>query len=363
MPMKPTTPRPAWRRIPLVGWLGVMLLAASVAGTVWVLHSHATESSARNNLSSQPTDHNSGRVVCQGHVDVPGGVTKLYPVQPGRVKEVLKHEGDEVAADEPIFLLEDRIPQLQLEEAKDALAAAVEDRESARKLPEQHEARVAAQKAVIAAKQKEAEAVRKQRDEAQRLFDKGGLISVEKLDAAKAQVGALEEAIKAEESRLRALELVDPSAPLRKAEIDVKAKQALVDKAQYAVDQCTVKAPRAGKILRLLVNPGETLGANPQQPAVLFCPAVPRIVRVEIEQEFADRVAKGQPAVVEDNDNPKATWRGKVVGLSDWYTHKRSIMLEPMQFNDVRTLEGIVELEPGQPPLRIGQRVRVMMGQ
>src|SRR5262249_46055262 len=154
-----------------------------------------------------------------------------------------------------------RIPQLQLEEAKAALAAAIEDRESAKKLPEQHEARVAAQKAAIAAKKQEAEAARQTRDEAKRLFDKGAWVGAEKLKAAEAQVSALEEAIKAEESKLRALELVDPTALLRKAEIDVKAKQALVDKAQYAVDQCTVKAPQAGKILRLLVNAGETLGS------------------------------------------------------------------------------------------------------
>jgi hypothetical protein len=30
--------------------------------------------------------------------------------------------------------------------------------------------------------------------------------------------------------------------------------------------------------------------------------------------------------------------------------------------NDVRTLECLVVLEPGQPPLRIGQRVRVLIG-
>ena len=35
--------------------------------------------------------------------------------------------------------------------------------------------------------------------------------------------------------------------------------------------------------------------------------------------------------------------------------------MEPLQFNDVRTLECIVTLDPDQPPLRIGQRVRVTL--
>jgi hypothetical protein len=51
-----------------------------------------------------------------------------------------------------------------------------------------------------------------------------------------------------------------------------------------------------------------------------------------------------------------------VTRLSDWYTHRRSILLEPMQFNDVRTLESIITLDPGQPMLRIGQRMRVTLG-
>jgi hypothetical protein len=47
--------------------------------------------------------------------------------------------------------------------------------------------------------------------------------------------------------------------------------------------------------------------------------------------------------------------------VSDWYTHRRSIMHEPLQVNDVRTLECIIRIEPDQPPLRIGQRVRVIL--
>jgi hypothetical protein len=36
-------------------------------------------------------------------------------------------------------------------------------------------------------------------------------------------------------------------------------------------------------------------------------------------------------------------------------------MPEPLQYNDARTLECIIELDAGQPLLRIGQRVRVML--
>ena len=59
--------------------------------------------------------------------------------------------------------------------------------------------------------------------------------------------------------------------------------------------------------------------------------------------------------------NATSTWRGQVARISDWYTHRRSILQEPLQLNDVRTLECLIALDSGQPPLRIGQRVLVTL--
>jgi len=90
---------------------------------------------------------------------------------------------------------------------------------------------------------------------------------------------------------------------------------------------------------------------------------VPLIVRAEVEQEFAGRVAVGQKALVQDDATGGGSWRGQVKSLSGWYSHRRSMLLEPLQFNDVRTLECIVTLDPDQDltQLRIGQRVRVTL--
>src|SRR5207302_71228 len=98
-----------------------------------------------------------------------------------------------------------------------------------------------------------------------------------------------------------------------------------------------------------------------KQPAVLFCPDTPRLVRAEIDQEFASLVAVGQSAVIEDDTQPGISWRGTVLRLSDWYTQRRSVVLDPLQFNDVRTIECLISLDGGQVP-RIGQRMRVRIG-
>jgi hypothetical protein len=111
----------------------------------------------------------------------------------------------------------------------------------------------------------------------------------------------------------------------------------------------------------MLVSEGEVLGPNPRQPAVLFCPSGPRIIRAEVEQEYARFVANGQKATIQDDSTGTGTWHGRVKRLSDWYTQPRPNLPETLPLNDVRTLEAIIELDPNQPPLRIGQRVRVKM--
>jgi hypothetical protein len=51
-----------------------------------------------------------------------------------------------------------------------------------------------------------------------------------------------------------------------------------------------------------------------------------------------------------------------VLRVSHWHTNRRSIQLEPLKFNDVRTLEVIIRPKPDKKnPLRIGQRLRVML--
>jgi multidrug resistance efflux pump len=142
---------------------------------------------------------------------------------------------------------------------------------------------------------------------------------------------------------------------------DLEAKQVVLRKAEQGLKECTVRAPFAGTPLRVLVSVGEVLGPSARQPAVLFCPNEPRIVRAEVEQEFAVRVAVGQKATIVDDATGGGEWTGKVERISDWYSQRRSILLEPLQFNDVRTLECIISIDPGPKPLRIGQRVRVTM--
>ncbi len=205
-------------------------------------------------------------------------------------------------------------------------------------------------------------AARRQVDRQQKLV-KDNLADRKDLDISEDHVHELEALLRAEEKRLDDLKRQDSKDDIRRAEKEVEAMKARLEQAQYALDECLLKAPRRGTVLRLLVGPGDVLGSQSKQPAVQFAAEGPQIVRADVEQEFIGRVALGESATVQDETNLNREWKGKVERIADWVTQRRSVMQGPLDFSDVRTVEVILTLDSGQPPLRIGQRVRVRIGQ
>ena len=89
------------RRFFTVFWvLGVAVLVGSGAGASWVLYSQASDGVSKDKVSaSAPVPEDAAIVTCGiGHVDVKSLVRSLYPLQPGRVEQVLVEENQTVEA-------------------------------------------------------------------------------------------------------------------------------------------------------------------------------------------------------------------------------------------------------------------------
>ena len=341
------------RSSPLIPVLGAAALAASLSGAGWLLHVQASGGAPPGETATAP------KYVCFGYADVEAGVASLYPLQPGQVERVPVKEGQAVRAGDVLIRLDRRTAECLVRQAKADLAAARAQQDQARQLLAQQPLREAEQQAVLdtlAARLRGAEWLLARREEL-----RGVQVSDKEIEAARAQCDEVKAMLRGEERKLDELRLNDPRQAVARAEAGVDAKQARLDQAQLALEQCDLKAPADGTVLRVLVSPGDVLGPQPKQPAVLFCPEAPRIVRAEVEQEFAGGVAVGQPALLQDDSRAGPTWHGLVYRVSDWYTHRRSILQEPLQLNDVRTLECLIALDSGQPPPRIGQRVLVTL--
>ncbi len=165
------------------------------------------------------------------------------------------------------------------------------------------------------------------------------------------------------------LESLDPELKVREAEAAVDQAKAALSKAKAAVELCVVKAEVAGTVERVTIRPGTTLGIGTREPALWLIPSESRVVRAEVEAEFAHRVGdnlKGKAVTIYDHSDPKLTYSGTVLRISDAFLPKRG-SAENFLNGDTRVIEVVVEVtDPaptGKPPLRIGQRVRVNLGQ
>jgi multidrug resistance efflux pump len=336
--------------------LGFVLLLGTALGAGWVLNQPAT-----GTAPGAASDPGPGGVVGLGRVDVEEGITFLHPAQPGRVHKVWVKEGDTVREGDLLLSMDNRQAKYQLRQAEADLAAArltLADAEN--KLDKKWKHEIAEQEARLEGTKFKLTSAENRLKIEQRLHD-NKQSSDEQLAAIRAEVKAIEAEVKGHQAALDKIKDLDPKNLIDRAREDVKAKVAKRDLAHLAFIECDLYAPADGTILRLFATPGEPLSSQPRQPAVQFCSASPRIVRVEILQEWANKVAVGQLALIEDDTRAGTQWKGKVIRVSDWFTHRRSILLEPFQYNDVRTLECIVQIDEGGPHLRIQQNMRVIM--
>jgi multidrug resistance efflux pump len=342
--------------------LGLLVVLAVCVGTsiasVLLRKSSWTQPTT---AASPPASQESPGVTCFGRVDLEHGITSLCALQPGRVAEVLVEENQAVAAGAVLLRLDDELARGRLAEAEAALEAAQLQLARARKMPALHRSRIVQQQAALDAMRYRLSAARRALARKEELA-RSSQIDEQEVAISQDQIKELQALERGEEQRLADLQAEDPQEDIRRAEKEVAATRARVRQARTALNDCQVKAPKAGSVLRLLVGVGDVLSAAPQQPSVLFAGDGPQVIRAEVEQEFAGRVAEKQPVVVEDESAAGVRWHGRVRRIANWYSQRRTVLYEPFQLTDVRTVECLIALDPGQRPLRFGQRVRVLIG-
>ncbi len=354
-----SSPRRAW-------WLLLLILLAASTPAAGLLFSYSSRGAppalSEQNEAKATTSTEGESIVCFGQVDLMHGVTALFPLQPGRVTEVLVEEGQTVDGGTVLIRLEDGAARIRVVEAQALLDEAELRLKKARKLPKEQASRIAQQQDAVDAMQERLNAAKRQLARQEKLV-KDKLADEKDLDISKDHVRELEALLRGETRRLDDLKQQDITDDIRRAEKEVEAMRARRDQAKLALADCELKAPRRGTVLRLLVGPGDVLGAGAKQPAVQFAIQGPQVVRADVEQEFVGRIVVGRTAQVQDETQLGRVWQGKVERIANWVTQRRSVLHEPHEFTDVRTVEVLITLDSGQPPLRIGQRVRVRIGQ
>jgi multidrug resistance efflux pump len=326
-------------------WRGLVLAALAVGC-----------SRAAPEPRAAPPSGDAADVVCLGYADVEGGVAELRPERPGRVVQVFVEEGAEVKDRQELFRLDDAEARQQVARARASLKAA-EGREAlakqeAAQQPQRLKQLAATLEATTARLAGARIALKRQED----LYSRN-LVTKPEVDQAREAVRELEASVEAAKAKRSEAEAVDPKVAAEVAAAEAEAARAALKQTEDALDRCTVRAPSAGRVLVLAARPGEVVGAGGAAP-VQFQPDRPFVVRAEVEQELVSRVTPGLLAMVSDEMAGAGPWKGSVARVGGMYSRRRH-RTDPTQFVDVPTVECLVRLESGHPPLRVGQKLRV----
>jgi len=254
--------------------------------------------------------------IAAGKVDIEGGLVDIASRQAGVVQEVLVQEGDEVKRDQILARLDDRQARLTRDRARADLAQA--------------EAQIPVLETSLQAARREVERIGKLAEDG---FATGLRLdtATDTLRTAEDQIGVQKAAIAAARARLA--------------------------EAEFAVEQHIIRAPTAGRVVRRYANPGSGASTLQVTPMFQLQPAMPRIVRAELEERSLSDVRAGMAVEILPEADQSKTYPGHVVRVSEVFGARKLQSDDPSRQTDERVVEVVVDAT--RADVLVGQRVLV----
>ncbi len=374
----------AARRKALPWILALALLAFSLVAANRLLHTQ--DGGGGGGAVTDKPPKKDGLTVL-GTVDAPLGIARIdapaFPASSGAtVTAVLVREGQEVKVGDLLLQFDDSAFAPKLAQAEAALQGAQWDAEKARIQKESLLKAIDLQKLGIKKAESDlhyasevsvrgrdmfeaalaADKMRTEEEKGRQRRNNLELLRAEQL-AADAQF-----AVDKAQKELGLLEAKPVEADVQLAAAKIKGAQAAISEAKSLIAMAKVKARCPGIVERLNAQAGTTFGPASRQPAMYIVPTGSRIVRAEVEAEFAHKINDriGQKVTIRNSHNSSQTYEGKVTRLGTSYLPKRG-SADTLAVNPTQVLECEIEvIDPtpaGKPPLRVGQPVLVVFGQ
>lgn len=187
---------------------------------------------------------------------------------------------------------------------------------------------------------------------------------------ANATLAAAKIAVEAAKGELRQAESAPPllDADVQQANASVAHKRSLLAEATAVIESFKLKAQVAGVVEQISVTEGMAVGPTTRTPLMYLVPSGPRVVRAEVEAEFAHKIDGfvGKTVTVFAGEKFNDQYPGIARRVSGAFLPKR-FGSDALVGNQTRVLECVIDITdpapPGKPPLRPGQPVRVTFGQ
>lgn len=353
-------------RLTRLPWIvGVILLVGSLVGAGLLLQNSREMRAGPNDEQAKQRNSAGQGVFCLGRVDVESGQIPLVPLQPGQVVEVYCIEGQAVKKGDRLLKVDETACKAKLSEAEAGVRVAEVQVAEARQGQEQYDAGLKAQQSAVNLAQAQLDDTRAQLERGERLLNlKIPQVTEESVVKLRRDVRIAEAAVANQRAKLEQLRAAPPDTKVKQAEEQVAVRRAQVAEARAALDRCTLTAPQDGTILRVQAAVGSQFGPQPHHAAIDFAPNGERIVRAEVDQEFASRIALGAEAIIQDEAVVGPTWRGRVYRINEAYLPPRHTSGPEIisAGTNSRVLEVLVSFEPASPMPKLNQRMRVSIG-
>ena len=262
---------------------------------------------------------NAQRVAGSGLVEPSSEIIDIGTAISGLVTRLHVEAGDFVEQGQPLFLVDDRAARARLREANAAIVEA---------------------RAAIAEAKSAQETARRQLDLYDAIEDPAAVSRIEVINAEGQSSSA--------------------TTRLALAEARLAAAEARAGSAKTELERLTVRAPIAGEILAVNIRPGEfvtTMGGN-GEPFIRMGETRPLHVRIDIDEDEANRVALGKPAIVSPRGAAESQVEAEFVRAEPLVVPKRSLTNSAQERVDVRVLQLIYKLPVDARELfNVGQQV------
>jgi HlyD family secretion protein len=239
------------------------------------------------------------------------GMVETVTVSPGsetggRIERLLARQGQVVAAEEVLAVLDTRELAARAREAQAALAAARLKRRQA--APEAWQPQIEQAEAALAqARLKTAQAEQEWRD-LQALAD-GGAVPRVQAETARyalraARIGEQEAAARIAQIRRQAEDT------RRQAAVGVEAAEAALATLRGQISRARITAPTAGIVIEIYARAGETLA--PGAPLLKIARRDSLRIAVPLDEQYLAQVRPGQPVRLATDAFPRGSFAGKV---------------------------------------------------
>ncbi len=332
-------------------WM-IYAAVAAAGAALWILARPKAPAVAAASVSNAMTS-NSKVVAAAGRVEPFSEEIRIGSELDGRLKRVYVEEGQQVHIGQILAELDngDYIARVALAKAMIAERdAAVERLINGSRSQERSESRATVREGEVVL-----DNARIERDRRQQLLERGA-ISRSEFDTTDREYRVAQARLDAVKERKSLVDDQTRPEDLTRARAELTEAKARLQEAEAMLTKTIIRSPINGVILRKKLKTGESVSNKGEPPIITLGELAKLRIRADVDENDVAKIAVGQKAWVTAPAYGDRKFFGTVTEIGQALGRKNVRTDEPTERVDVKILETLVELDPGQK-LPVGLRV------